>query len=86
MQFNYQMLFCKAFHSGKPLTALPTLTGMPAAPSPGAADIPTNAPAVPRNYGSDTQKKSEAVYAPSSWPAILCAVISGLLGSAYFFL
>jgi hypothetical protein len=86
IQFNYQLLFCKAYHSGQPLTALPTLTGIPVAPKQGEAEVPTNDPVVPRNYGSQPTKKSDAFDLPLGWPVIIATVFGAVTGSIYFFL
>ena len=60
VQFNYQILFCQAYHSGQVFTAMPTLTGIPAAPTnSGNAEVPDYTPAVPRNIGS--QRKNGAL-------------------------
>jgi hypothetical protein len=82
IQFNYQLIFCKAYHSGQVLTAMPTLTGIPLAPTAGAVDAPTNAPIVPKNIGG---KKSDAV-AFSIWPTALTYATATLLGLVFLLL
>ena len=60
VQSNYQLLFCQAFHSGQVYTEMPTIAGIPAAPTDDAVvQVPDFTPAVPRNHGKGTSSAAE---------------------------
>jgi hypothetical protein len=65
---------------------MPTLTGIPAAPSAGAAQLPTNSPAVPRNYGNATKKSAAYDFTTSTSSLFYTLLVSGLVGVLYLFL
>ena len=80
VQSNYQLLFCQAFHSGQVFTAMPTLAGIPAAPTDnGAVQVPAFTPAVPRNYGNPKSGAETYQFSAYVLPIIVSTMIMSLI-------
>ena len=87
IQNNYQLYFCKNFRLGIQLTAMPTLTDMPVAPSATPIDLSSVKPAVPRNYGNRTKSGSTlSLYSASSLSVLWTTLFGFMIGIVAFIL
>lgn len=83
VQFNYQLLFCQAYKSGQVFTAMPSIAGIPAAPTNNAvAQVPDYTPAVPRNYGNSPKSGAETYHLS----VLIMPIIAGTLIISLVFL